>query len=190
MGNTIVTILLAVLLVAAVYHIGKLRLRIKELEAELEARPAVVAERVEQVVQEVVEEKAVEEEERDDFVKWDKDDDAAFVKKLTDYVEAHISETSISADGMAAHMNVSRARLYRMMKNLVGGTPNDFVRDARIKKARHLLESHLSATEISISDIAYKCGYTDAKYFSRTFKAMVGKTPKEYREEMKKRDAH
>lgn len=188
MGNMIVTVLMAVALVAAIYHISKLRLRIKELEAKMEERPDTQVDDISQVVQESVATTPIADEGDGGFVRWGESDDTAFVNELSGYVEANIAEAAINADDMAVHMGMSRAQLYRKMKSIMGKTPNDYVRSVRIRKARWLLESHLSASEISISDIAYKCGFTDAKYFSRTFKAMVGKTPKDYREEMKKRD--
>lgn len=188
MGNIIVTVLMAVALVAAIYHISKLRLRIKELEAKLEERPATVADDIDIVPQESTASAPIADDEDGDFVRWGESDDAAFANELTAYIEANVAETAINADDIAVHMGMSRAQLYRKMKSIMGKTPNDFVRSIRMRKARRLLESHLTATEISISDIAYKCGFTDAKYFSRTFKAMTGKTPKEYRDFCKSRE--
>lgn len=56
-------------------------------------------------------------------------------------------------------------------------TPADFLREARMKKASRLLLT----TGDSINDIAYSCGFSDAKYFSKCFKASRGLSPSEYR---------
>jgi two-component system response regulator YesN len=47
----------------------------------------------------------------------------------------------------------------------------------RLKLAKRLLE----LTEKSVSDIAEECGFTDASYFTKTFRTAFGMTPKDYR---------
>jgi transcriptional regulator GlxA family with amidase domain len=51
------------------------------------------------------------------------------------------------------------------------------MREARIKRACQLLRQ----TEKTVSEVAYACGFTDPKYFSRIFKQSIGQAPTEYR---------
>ena len=51
-------------------------------------------------------------------------------------------------------------------------------REARIKRACQLLQQ----TDKNIAEVAYACGFTDPKYFSRSFKQSTGLSPTEYRE--------
>ena len=59
----------------------------------------------------------------------------------------------------------------------MGTSPMEFLREARIRKATLLLTN----TGKSISEIAYGCGFSDPKYFSKCFKATTGKTPSEFK---------
>jgi transcriptional regulator GlxA family with amidase domain len=62
-------------------------------------------------------------------------------------------------------------------------SPIDFIKQMRIKKALKLMED----TSLSITDIAYKVGFADPKYFSKCFKAEMGMTPKQYANSLTKR---
>lgn len=102
----------------------------------------------------------------------------ALMKKVSAFVEEHLGDADIGVSDMAEAAAVSRSGLQRKMKQIMGVSPLDFLKEARMKHACHLLTS----TTMAVSDIAYTCGYTDPKYFSRCFKASVGKSPKEWRE--------
>lgn len=88
-----------------------------------------------------------------------------------------IGDSSITIDDMASAVAVSRSGLHRKVKHLVGTSPMEFLREARIRKAIQML------TESSkpVSEIAYLCGFSDPKYFSKCFKASTGQTPTEYK---------
>ncbi len=105
-------------------------------------------------------------------------DDDRLMKRITAFVEQHISDADITISDMADAAAISRSGLQRKVKQLFGITPLDFLREARIKRATHLLET----TDKTISEIAFVCGFSDPKYFSRTFKTSKGMTPKEYRD--------
>ena len=53
----------------------------------------------------------------------------------------------------------------------------DFVQAARIKHACNLLRT----TDMATKEVAYACGFSDPRYFSKSFKANTGDTPTEYR---------
>lgn len=104
-------------------------------------------------------------------------EDEAFMKKVMEFVETHIGDADVNISDMALFTATSRSGLNRKMKMLIGLTPADFIREARIKRACQMLEE----TRDNVSEIAYRCGFTDPKYFSRCFKASVGMTPSEFR---------
>lgn len=104
-------------------------------------------------------------------------EDDAFMSRVVSFIEEHIMDSEINVDDMASAAAVSRSSLNRKMKILVGVTPADFLREARIKRACSLL----ATTKMAISDIAYRCGFSDPKYFSRTFRQSTGMTPTDYR---------
>ena len=104
-------------------------------------------------------------------------EDEAFMKRVMNYVEQHISDSDANIGDMADATATSKSGLNRKMKSIVGLTPADFLREARIKRACSLL----TTTSESVSEVAWHCGFTDPKYFSKCFKASVGLSPSEYR---------
>ena len=100
-----------------------------------------------------------------------------FMNALHHFMEENIDNNEILIADMAHVTGMSRASLNRKMKELFGLTPKDFVQTARIKHACSLLQT----TDMSAKEIAYACGFSDQRYFSKCFKSETGKTPTEYR---------
>ncbi len=103
--------------------------------------------------------------------------DNAFMKRVVSFVETHLSDADVNIEDMADAAATSRAGLNRKMKTILGITPKDFLREVRIQKACQLLRDKT----LPINDVAYMCGFSDSRYFSRAFKAKMGVTPSEYR---------
>ena len=103
--------------------------------------------------------------------------DDPFMQRVMQFVEQNIANSEADVGAMADACAVSRSVLQRKMKQLMGITPNDFLREARMKHATQLLLS----TDIPVSDVAYRCGYNDPKYFSRSFRQSTGMTPTEFK---------
>lgn len=103
--------------------------------------------------------------------------DDVFMRRIVAYVEQHISDPQANVDTMADAAATSRAGLNRKIKAILGITPMDFLREVRLQRACTMLRDK----NVSINDIAMRCGFTDARYFSRIFKAKKGITPSEYR---------
>ena len=100
-----------------------------------------------------------------------------FMQRVMQFVEANIANSEADVGAMADACAVSRSVLQRKMKKLMGITPNDFLREARMKHAAQML----LLTDTPVSDVAYRCGYNDPKYFSRCFRQSTGMTPTEYK---------
>lgn len=111
-------------------------------------------------------------------VKAQSEEDAAFMQRVMAFVEEHIGDADATIVDMAEATATSRSGLNRKMKSIIGVTPADFLREARIKRACQLLRT----TDAPVADIAYRCGFTDPKYFSKSFKLSQGVTPSEYRQ--------
>ncbi len=103
--------------------------------------------------------------------------DDAFMKRVVSFVEEHLSDADVNIGDMADAAATSRAGLNRKMKAILGITPKDFLREVRIQKACQLLRDK----NLPVNDVAYMCGFSDSRYFSRAFKAKMGVTPSEYR---------
>lgn len=107
------------------------------------------------------------------------EEDEAFMKRLLAYIEQNIGNSHASLKDMADATATSRSSLHRKTNRLMGTTPMDFLREARMRKACQLLREN----GMAVVDVAYACGYSDPKYFSKCFKQATGKTPSQYREE-------
>lgn len=104
-------------------------------------------------------------------------EDDAMMKRVTAFVEQHIGDADINIGDLAAAAATSRSGLQRRMRQLLGITPLDFLREARIKRACQLLTD----TGATVSEVAFSCGFADPKYFSRCFKSSVGMSPTDFK---------
>ena len=66
------------------------------------------------------------------------------------------------------------------MISLMGITPSEYLRAKRIKYAEYLLHSD----EYNISEIAYKVGFNNPRYFSKYFQEAYGVTPSQYKKNL------
>lgn len=82
--------------------------------------------------------------------------------------------------GMAQMMNMSRSGFQHMYKKMFGVSVMTDVINGRLDRAKRLL----SATNLTIKEIAEKCGYVSEYNFMRQFKSRIGKTPSEYRKSL------
>jgi len=104
-------------------------------------------------------------------------EDQLFVEKAKSVVNNKMSDENFSIGQFAMEMNISKTGLYRKIKALIGLCPFVFVRSVRINFAKQML----SNTNYNISEIAFKVGFSELRYFSKCFKTQVGLIPKEYR---------
>jgi AraC-like DNA-binding protein len=77
----------------------------------------------------------------------------------------------------AEALSVSREHLSRVVSRRMGVTPAAYIREKRMREARHLLLE----TNMACSDISKALGFSSPAGFSRTFKAVTGTTPERYR---------
>ena len=105
------------------------------------------------------------------------DPDEEMMGKLMQYIEEHISDENLKIEDMADAVSLGRTVFYSKIKQLVGLTPSDFLRQIRMQRAIQLVEK----SKLSFSEIAYSSGFSDPKYFSKCFKKETGMTPSEYR---------
>ena len=107
--------------------------------------------------------------------------DEEFMQKATECVYAHLSDSDFDRDAFAFDMGTSTSTLYNKLRVLTGMNVSSFIRDIRMKEARRLAELQ---PDIRISDLAYKVGYKDPKYFATCFKKEFGVQPSEFIEQL------
>lgn len=100
-----------------------------------------------------------------------------YVEQATQYVKEHL--TTVSVNSLAAAINLNRSYLTNLFKDNLDMTPSEYIRNFRVTKARHLLES----STLRIDQIADRCGYQHTKSFARLFKQTYGISPRKYRQQ-------
>lgn len=105
---------------------------------------------------------------------------ASMVENLDGYIRDNVHD-EISNTELGAIFGYHPFYISKMLKDKKGITLHQYVIGYRIKCALRLLE----CTDKAIADIADETGFTDASYFTKTFKAQFGMTPKEYRNKFK-----
>ena len=98
------------------------------------------------------------------------------VEQIQDYVEKHITEEITIAE-IAKEMNVSIYYISHLFKRVTGTTIVKYANELRLTKAKLLLKD----TEDSINDIALRCGFNSASYFSEVFMKSEKISPSEFR---------
>ena len=98
------------------------------------------------------------------------------IAKAQRFIESHYDRVFTLSE-VAASANISASRLAHMFKDQTGLTVLEWRDEKRMMTAAQLLR----ATRTPISAIAEHVGYVDAPYFSRTFKRLIGCTPRQYR---------
>lgn len=115
----------------------------------------------------------------DDENKINKDDlDELFLKNVKELIVKNMSNSDFSINDICTEMAMSRTLLYEKIKKLVGLAPNDLVKNFRMEMAKQLLAD----SNITVTDVAYKCGFTDSRYFSTVFKKHYGVSPSKFNE--------
>ena len=104
-----------------------------------------------------------------------------YLIKALDFIDIYYNDR-ISIEQISDYLGVTRKYLYNIFKKLTDISPKDYIIYYRIDKAALLL---LNST-VTIESIATSVGYSNQFHFAKEFKKIVGKTPTEYRNSVRK----
>ncbi len=102
-----------------------------------------------------------------------KDADTAFLDRLRDRMQEHLSDSEFNVEDLGSEMNLSRVQLYRKVKALTGSSPVELIRITRLKKARQLLQTR----SMTVSEVCYEVGFSSPSYFTKCYRDYFGHTP-------------
>lgn len=102
--------------------------------------------------------------------------DDAFLRKFAEQIEAVYADPEYNVEKLSETLGLSRGHLHRKIKELTGTAPVEFLRTYRLNKATRLLRQNA----YTVSEVAYRTGFSSPAYFSKCFKAVYGVTPTEY----------
>lgn len=89
-------------------------------------------------------------------------------------------DRTISLDDLAGEAGMSPSHFSRVFKDTVGTPPMQYVMAYRIEKALEMMRDPAR----TLGDIALACGFADQAHFSRSFKQIMGETPRQHRKTM------
>ncbi|MFK7903983.1 MAG: AraC family transcriptional regulator [Chitinophagales bacterium] len=98
------------------------------------------------------------------------------LKVVYDYILINL-KNDLSVKQAAAEINLTEAAFFKFIRKHTKKTFTQIVNEIRINHASKLLIS----TEKPITEICYECGYNNISYFNRKFKAVLGKTPRDFK---------
>ncbi len=102
--------------------------------------------------------------------------DEEFMKSVMAWLEENIENSDLTIDRLASHLGLGRTTMYNKLKSLTGKSPVELIKEYRITKAQLLLRTG----QFSVSEVAYKVGFSDPGYFSRCFREQYHISPAEF----------
>ena len=94
--------------------------------------------------------------------------DDAFLRKFAEQIEAVYADPEYNVEKLSETLGLSRGHLHRKIKELTGTSPVEFLRTYRLNKATQLLRQNA----YTVSEVAYRTGFSSPAYFSKCFKAV------------------
>ena len=91
-------------------------------------------------------------------------------------MEANIAEP-LAQDDLARYVGLSRRQLERLFRKHLGRSPGQYYMELRLDRARHLLYQ----SEMPIVDVALASGFVSASHFSKCYREMYGRSPRDER---------
>jgi AraC-like DNA-binding protein len=103
-------------------------------------------------------------------------------------LESLARDPSISVSRLAAGFGYSSRQLQRKLNNFIGLPPRLFMRIRRFEKILQIMRNSARQENLSWSDLAFSCGYSDQAHFIRDFREFTGHTPTTYMADLKMSD--
>ncbi len=97
------------------------------------------------------------------------------IKPVLEYIESHY-QNAITLSELAHIAGMTPKYFCRFFHAIIHKTPIDYLNYYRIERACYLLET----SSISMTDVAYQCGFNGSSYFIKCFKKYKKITPKQY----------
>ncbi|PIB34259.1 hypothetical protein BFP72_01835 [Reichenbachiella sp. 5M10] len=107
--------------------------------------------------------------------------DEEMLKRAIEIVDQNIENQFFDVALFCTELGVSRTMLFTKVKAWTNLTPNEFIHSMRMKRAASLLEQ----AKITVSQISFKVGFKNPKYFSKCFQKYHGCTPTQYADKFK-----
>jgi AraC-like DNA-binding protein len=98
-----------------------------------------------------------------------------FLLAFYDLVNQQLANADLTVEELAGAMRVSTRTMHRKLSSLTGMNTSELLRAYRLGKAAAFLQEGCP-----VSEAAYKTGFENLSYFSRSFKAQFSVSPSQY----------
>lgn len=105
------------------------------------------------------------------------------VEYLASYIRQNYRRR-LTLQEMASVVNLSRWHLCHLFKESLGTSPERFLTQVRLERAKQLLEKDF----LTVKEVMNQVGMSDASFFARSFKAAYGITPGKCRNARRSQD--
>lgn len=99
-----------------------------------------------------------------------------FLDSFLEMIKTRMGEEGLSVERLAESMKMSRVQLFKKVKAATGASPSAIIREYRLEAGKKLLLEH----SLTISEVAYRVGFSSPNSFSRAFKGKFGSSPSEF----------
>ena len=100
--------------------------------------------------------------------------DQQFMQEAIDIIDKNYEDSNFGVKELVSHLGMSYAIVYKKFISLSGMPPVRFILLYRLKVAKKLLDLNKNN---NVSEIAYRVGFNDPKYFTRCFVKQYNTTP-------------
>jgi AraC-like DNA-binding protein len=100
-----------------------------------------------------------------------------WLKAVNDFINLHLSDRNLTVADIAAAVYMSERQFYRKIKKITGKTPNQYITEMRLQRAKKYLEEQVYDT---LKEVALNVGYSRSDYFSLLFETRFGIRPSVY----------
>ncbi len=104
------------------------------------------------------------------------------IEDTLEYIKENLT-TEMDLAFLANRASFSKIYFHKLFKASTGRTIHQYIEEQRIKKAINFMIS----TDMTLSQVAYECGFSSQSYFCYAFKRNTGLTPRAYTKEIAKR---
>lgn len=104
--------------------------------------------------------------------------DKKLLETINKLVLEHLAEEEYSIISLTKDLSISRTLLHTKLKGIVGLSATEYINKIKLKEGLRLLQEGNN-----ISEVSYITGFTSPNYFSRCFKKVYGKSPRDFSRE-------
>jgi len=98
------------------------------------------------------------------------------IRRAVELMHAHL-ERELPLEELAGAAHLSPFHFSRLFKKLTGATPHAYLASLRAARAQTLL----AATDLSVTEVAERVGYSSSSHFSKAFRQATGLSPRAFR---------